>query len=424
MDSTEQKRPAVPPRSTAPRLEDALRWCYLAYPTSLTLKAANAIQTYLTARALRARCPDLLVIVPRLLWEPSAFRGVGAVHLPRLPVGKLSRLFPSTGWYYLERTLFAWMVALFLLFRRLLGKGCRAVYVREVICAFWLSGLLRHLTGARLIYEAHELESRNPSRAKGRLWQPLLERLDRLLLRRADGVVSLTETFAYELEVRGWRPAARTAVLPDAYDEELYRPLERASCREALGLPADGQVLAYAGLTFSYRGLDLLLEALATLSLRFPALGLELVGGRPAEIAALREQARSLGLEGRVHFRGTVPRTEVPCYLGAADVLVIPGTVSEASASPLKMFEYMAMGRPIVCVDLPALREVLDDDSAYFFPPGDAPALSRAIEAALARPEEARVKGEQARLRASAYTYGRRAERLLEIVQDILGSSR
>ncbi len=394
--------------------------CYLAYPTSLTLRAANAIQTYLTVRALRARCPDLLVIVPRLFCEPSAFTEVGAVHLPRLPVGKLSRLFPSTGWYYLERTLFAWMVALFLLFRRLLGKRCRAVYVREVICAYWLSGFLRHLTGARLIYEAHELESRNPSRARGRLWQPILQRLDRTLLRRADGVVSLTETFARELEENGWRPAARTAVLPDAYDEALYHPLERSSCREALGLPADGQVLVYAGLTFSYRGLELLLEALAALAPRFPALRLELVGGRPVEIAGLRGRACALGVEGRVHFRGSVPRTEVPRYLGAADVLVIPGTVSGASASPLKMFEYMATGRPIVCVDIPALREVLDDDTAYFFPPGDAPALARALETALTRSEEAEKKGEQARLRASAYTYGRRAERLLEIVQNVL----
>lgn len=398
----------------------SLHLCYLAYPTSLTLRAANAIQTYLTVRALRARCPDLLVIVPRLFREPSAFTEVGAVHLPRLPVGKLSRLFPSTGWYYLERTLFAWMVALFLLFRRLLGKRCRAVYVREVICAYWLSGLLRHPTGARLIYEAHELESRNPSRARGRLWQPLLQRLDRTLLRRADGVVSLTETFARELEERGWRPAARTAVLPDAYDEALYHPLERSSCRETLGLPADGQVLVYAGLTFSYRGLELLLEALAALAPRFPALRLELVGGRLAEIAGLRERACALGVEGRVHFRGSVPRTEVPRYLGAADVLVIPGTVSGASASPLKMFEYMAMGRPIVCVDIPALREVLDDDTAYFFPSGDAPALARALETALTRSEEAEKKGEQARLRASAYTYGRRAERLLEIVQNVL----
>ncbi|MGB9722595.1 MAG: glycosyltransferase [Chloroflexia bacterium] len=408
--------------SAAPGPQGSFPLCYLAYPTSLTLQAANAIQTYLTVRALRERHPDLLVIVPRLLREPSAFAELGAVHLPRLPVGKLSRLFPSTGWYYLERTLFAWMVAGFLFFRRLRGRGCRAVYVREVICAYWLSGFFRHLTGARLIYEAHELESRNPSRARGRLWQPLLERLDRTLLRRADGVVSLTETFARELEERSFRPAARTAVLPDAYDEELYRPLERASCRKALGLPADGPILAYAGLTFSYRGLDLLLEALAGLAPRFPALRLELVGGRPAEIAALEKQARALGVEGRVHFRGSVPRVEVPRYLGAADVLVIPGTVSGASASPLKMFEYMAMGRPIVCVDIPALREVLDDDAAYFFPPGDAPALARAVEAALTRPEEAARKGERARLRASAYTYGRRAERLLEIVRDALGS--
>jgi len=67
------------------------RLCYLAYPTSLTLQAANAIQAYLTVRELRSLCPDLLVIVPRFLREPSSFEEVGALHLPRIPIGKVSR---------------------------------------------------------------------------------------------------------------------------------------------------------------------------------------------------------------------------------------------------------------------------------------------------------------------------------------------
>lgn len=397
--------------------------CYLAYPTSLTLRAANAIQTYLTVRELRSRCPDLLVIVPRLLREPSSFEDVGAVHLPRIPIGKVSRFLPSTGWYYIERSVFAWMVAFFLLFRRLFRRQrCRVIYVREVICAYWLATWLRPLTGARVVYEVHELESRNPSRAKGRLWQPILRAIDRSLLRRAAGVVSLTATFAQEISERGWRPFDEIAVLPDAYDGEVYRPLPRDESRRGLGIPLEEQVLLYSGLTFSYRGLETLLEAVAGLAPRFPRARLYLVGGRSREIASLQEKARALGLGERVAFVGTVPREQVPAYLGAADVLVIPGTVSGASASPLKMFEYMAMDRPIVVVDIPALREILDDESAYFFALEDSAALAQALSRALGEPEGSRGRAARALQRASAHTYGRRAEGLLSIVADVDGS--
>jgi len=394
--------------------------CYLAYPTSLTLRAANAIQTYLTVRELRLLCPDLLVIVPRFLREPSAFGEVGAVHLPRIPIGKLSRFHRSAGWYYLERSLFAWMVAVVLLFRRLFrGQRYRLLYVREVICAYWMATALRPLTGARVVYEAHELESRNPSRARGRPWQAVLRRLDRTLLRRADLVVSLTATFAREMREQGWRPAGPIAILPDAYDEALYQPMEQEQSRQVLRISPEIQAIVYSGLTFSYRGLEVLVQALARLAPRWPHLRLYLVGGRPQEIAALLGHAQARGVEERVIFTGAVAREQVPFYLAAADALVIPGTVSGPSASPLKMFEYMAMDRPIVSVDIPALREVLDDRSAYFFPPQDSAALALALEEVLGRPDQARTRAEQARRRSATYTYRRRAERLLDIVKHV-----
>jgi glycosyltransferase involved in cell wall biosynthesis len=402
---------------------DAL--CYVAYPTSLTLKSANAVQTYLTVRELRTLYPRLLVVIPRLLREPSEFEKVGVVHLPRIPVGKMSRFFPGTGWYYIERSLFAWMVALYLFFLRLFRRRRYAsIYVREVICAYWLARWLRPLTGTGVVYEVHELESRNPSRAKGRLWQPILRALDRVLLSRADGVVSLTSTFAREVEQLGWRRVGEIEVLPDAYDGQLYGPMEQDRGRRAAGIPLEQQVVVYSGLTFSYRGLEHLLAAMAQLAPRFPRLWLYLVGGRSKEIAGLQQEAQRLAVAERVVFVGTVSQQQVPAYLAAADMLVIPGTVSGASASPLKMFEYMAVERPIVTIDIPALREILDDDAAYFVPPGNETALAEALERVLLRPEEARQRAAQARERAADYTYRRRAERLLGIVRKTNAHSR
>jgi glycosyltransferase involved in cell wall biosynthesis len=393
---------------------------YIAYPTSLTLKAANAVQTYLTCRQLRHLQPDTLVIVPRLLREPSAFLEIGAVHLPRIPVGKLSRLYRSTLWYYVERWLFALQVALYLLGQRILRqRHYPVIYVREVICAYVLAKL-RGLLKARVVYEAHDLESRQPSRAKEAFVQPWLRRVDRYLLAHSDGLVSLTATFAQYLEKQGWRTAADVTVIPDAYDERLFHPRERAVCRGDLGLPFDAQIVLYAGLTFSYRGLEHLVAAFSQLRDNFPHARLYLVGGRSAEIAPLRAQATALGVAERVYFTGQVALAEVPHYLGAADVLVIPGTVSDETASPLKMFEYMAMGVPVISVDRPALREILPQAGALFVPPEDEAALENALRQVLTDPEAAARRAARALEAVQRYTYRWRAECILQVAEDAI----
>ncbi len=68
-------------------------------------------------------------------------------------------------------------------------------------------------------------------------------------------------------------------------------------------------------------------------------------------------------------------------YLAAADALVMPGMINGLNASPLKLFEYAAMARPIVADDAPAMREILGDDGARYFPPGDDAALCAALDA-------------------------------------------
>lgn len=390
-----------------------MKLVYIAYPNSLNLRSANAIQTYTTLRELRARCPDLIALVPRRDRTPSRFGEVGAVHLLCPPVGKLSRLYRSTLWYYVERSVFAWLCALYLL-----GQGWRGgtVYVRDAICAGWWCALLGPLFGANVIYEAHDLESRNPSRAKERWAQGPLHLLDRLALTRATIVVSLTEEFRRYLAVIGWRDAESVVVIPDAYDQTLFALQDRAACRAAIGIPADAHVIVYAGMTFAYRWLDGLLEAAAQLAPAYPRLQLALVGGRPAEVEQLQAHAARLGLIERVQFLGQIPQTEVLRYLGAADALVIPDTLNDVTASPLKLFEYLALGQPLVLPDIPALREIVPLDAAHYFSRRSVTGLTSALAAALDSADDT-LASTRRRALAAIHTYARRAERILSIDQ-------
>lgn len=267
--------------------------CYIAYPTSLTLQSANALQTYTTLRELRARRPDTLAIIPRWGREPSRFSELGALHLPRPAIGKLSRLHRSTLLYYLEHTAFAFMTAAIIARQR---HKVEAVYVRQVVCAAWWAGLFGPRLSLPVIYEAHDLETRNPSRAK-ELWATgLLHLLDKLAITRSTRLVSLTAAFRDYLAAIGWRSPVEVAVIPDAYDERLFAPQDRAASRAALGLPLDRTIIAYAGMTFAHRWLDGLLEAASRLAPTHPNLLLLLVGGREGERAALRAKAEELGM--------------------------------------------------------------------------------------------------------------------------------
>ncbi len=402
---------------------------YIAYPTSLALKSANAIQTYTTLRELRARRPDTLALIPRWGREPSRFAEVGAQHLPRPAIGKLSRLYKSTLLYYLEHSAFALMTAALLAPR---AHEIEAVYVRQVICAAWWAGVYGPLLGVPVIYEAHDLESRNPSRAKEPWAEGLLHLIDRVALTRSAAVVSLTEDFRRLLDIIGWRRPEDVFVVPDAYDERLFAPQDRGTCRVALGLPAGAPVIAYAGMTFAHRWLDGLVDAVARLAGSFPGLTLLLVGGRDAEREALRRQAEGLGFlvwqgEGvapesgprpTLGLFGPRPQSEVLTFLGAANVLAIPDTVTDVTASPLKLFEYLALGQPMVLPDIPALREIVPPQLGHTFVRRNLASLQAALTAALTAGDD--VRGGVARRDvARDHTYGRRAERILEVVERV-----
>lgn len=395
-----------------------MRIAYIAYPTSLTLRSANAIQTYTTLRELRRLAPNTLAIIPRWLREPSRFAELGAMHLPRPAIGKLSRLYRSTLWYYAERSVFAAMAALVIAGECLRGRPVQAVYVREVLCAGWWATVWGPLLDIPVVYEAHDLESWNPSRAKERWAQPLLHLLDRAALTRSQAVVSLTDDFRQLLARMGWRDPAEVTVIADAFDDRQIAPGDRVAARQLLALPADAPLIVYSGMTFAYRKLDMLQQAFASLQAQFPNARLALVGGRPAEIEQLQAQAAALGIANVVTYTGQLDQAQIVPYLHAADLLVIPDTVTDITASPLKLFEYMAAGRAVILPDIPALREVLPPSAGYYFRRGDATALAAALAAALADPARAE-RAERGLALVAPHTYTARAERILSLAATV-----
>src|SRR5205823_6082315 len=110
-----------------------------AYPSSLILRSANAVQTYATVRALRAIVPHFEMLIPRFARRPSAFADLGATHLLRIPLNAGRHLLRSTVWSYAERTWFAFRVLARLLRQRIMGTRPDVLYVRDIVCATWFA---------------------------------------------------------------------------------------------------------------------------------------------------------------------------------------------------------------------------------------------------------------------------------------------
>ena len=155
-----------------------------------------------------------------------------------------------------------------------------------------------------------------------------------------------------------------------------------------------------------------------------------IVGGHPKEpdLARIRSVADRLGIAERVTFTGLVEPSRVPELLRQADVLVLPNPASAIATrytSPLKLFEYMAAGRPIVSSDLPSIREILSDHvNAVLVPPGDVAALTHGIEQLLGDPTLANRLAHAALQDVPKYSWQRRAERLEALLAETIAAAR
>jgi glycosyltransferase involved in cell wall biosynthesis len=266
------------------------------------------------------------------------------------------------------------------------------VYSRDLAGAM-IAGQLRR----PFVYEAHGIPANRTAR-----W--LLGRVAHLPTLR--GLVAISRALRDDLAARGLVPAhAPTIVAHDAAAISSAAPRSERAARPRLG---------YVGNLYPGRGIELVIE----LAARMPACDVVIVGGSPADIARWQPQA-----PGNVSFRGFVEPARLAEIYAQLDVVLMPyprsgiGVASGANdtsrwCSPMKMFEYMASGAPIVSSDLPVLQEVLRHERDALIAPADDvdawraavqrllddPALSRRL-ATTAREELARDHTWDARVR-------------------------
>ncbi|MGW8249642.1 MAG: glycosyltransferase, partial [Anaerolineales bacterium] len=274
------------------------------------------------------------------------------------------------------------------------------------------------LIGMPVIYEMHDIP-------QGSLGPLILGLFLRGRGRRRLVVItrSLLDDLVDKLAVPAEPPF--TIVAPDGVDLSRYanlpeKPEARRLVGESLGqdLPSEVFLAGYTGHLYRGRGVEMLLE----IASRLPDMGFLLAGGEPQDVERLVMQIQQKHLRN-VIATGFIPNAELPVYQAACDVLLMPYQRHVAASSggdivgylsPMKLFEYLACGRPILSSDLPVLREVLDGDTAVLLPPEDPVSWVEGLRGLCSDAGRRDELGKQARYKAEQYTWEGRAQRILE----------
>jgi glycosyltransferase involved in cell wall biosynthesis len=298
----------------------------------------------------------------------------------------------------------------YLRLRRALSR-CKPDVIYERHGLFLIAGtLLGKRSGVPVFLEVNSPLARERAQFGGIALKRLAAWLEIWAWRNAARILPVTEVLANAI-IAASVPASRIDVIPNGINPERFlRDFSTESAKEAAGLSGK-TVLGFTGFMRSWHGLESVLEMLAQPGTH-AALHLLLIGEGPAR-PLLERRAAQLNVNHRITFAGLVGRDDVAKLMSAFDIALLPKVVEYAS--PLKLFEYMALGKAIVAPDQPNIREVLTADfNAVLFDPTQAHDMANQILrlAADARWRQQLGTSARATIDARGFTWQANAERI------------
>jgi len=340
--------------------------------------------------------------------------GVRIVRIPAFNwLGKV-KTGPSALKLFLDIFMVLWTVAM------LIRRRYDFVHAHEeaVFYCRWLKPIFRF----KMIYDMHSSlpqQLDNFEFTKSTLIKKIFKSLEDSSLKAADAVITICPDLSdYVIGLLGDDPKHFLI------ENSIFDPVrlanrqndDAAACLPA-DLPADRKIVIYAGTFERYQGLDLLIPAFVLVREAVPDAFLLMVGGDDKQVVAMRELAKESGLKDDVLFTGRVPQNLAKHYNGVADVLTSPR--SAGTNTPLKVYEQLASGKPLVATRIYSHTQVLSDEDTFLVEP-NIEDMARGIIEALSDPELVSSKVACARdLYESEYSrpaYVDKMKRLLDLL--------
>jgi glycosyltransferase involved in cell wall biosynthesis len=285
-----------------------------------------------------------------------------------------------------------------------------------------IAGILPRLLGAKLLLDIRDLSphlwnARFAGRPATRLAERILWAMERLACTISDRVITVHEPYRSEI-VRHGVSATKVAVVMNTPDEALLMQIPPALVTSRQN---GSFTVAYHGTITEWYAVDLLIRAIAEVR---ASIDLDLRGvilGEGDRLPLVRELADDLGVGERVFFSSRyLPMAEALQIVSHADAGVVPNRPSEINRFilPNKLFEYVALGIPVVVPHLETIVAHFDPDEVNFFEPGNVCSLAGAIRSIAAYPHEAARKAMRAKLRMDAYSWRGNRDHYLAVLEE------
>lgn len=247
---------------------------------------------------------------------------------------------------------FHFLSSLYLLWRL---KNASFIYVRQMNS--FLPLLIARLYGTPSVYEIPNdpFLAYESSKFMRRIFQILT---DKAAMNLAHRIVVLSEWSKKRLSQIGGITPSKIVVTPSGTDTNLFKPLDKIQCCTEIGLDPSPVYIGYAGSFFDYEGVDVLIDSAPYILAKCRNVKFLLVGDGPM-ISDWTARISSKGLQDSFTFTNRVPYAQVHKYINAMDICVAPHHKETSQASPVKLFDYMACGRPIVASDIDVVREII-----------------------------------------------------------------
>jgi glycosyltransferase involved in cell wall biosynthesis len=348
--------------------------------------------------------------------EDVAIPGVRIIRIPRfrflgpVPVG------PSPTKLFLDLWLVLWTVGL------LLRRRYDFVHAHEE-AVFWCR-FLKPLFGFRLAYDMHSSlpqQLANFHFTNSRLLTRTFSLLEKSALAHSDAVITICPDLEAYALAQGVSPDRQFLIENSLFDNVRLANTPRttvAAAEETPVVPPDAPTIVYAGTFEPYQGLDLLLQAFARVRRQRPEVHLLLIGGTPEQVRSMRDLAEQQGIAAACTFTGRLPKERTRRLLEQASVLVSPRV--EGTNTPLKIYEQLASGKPLVATRIYSHTQVLTEEVCFLVEP-DPDAFAEGLLDALDAPAESRRRAQNARqLYETAYArhcYEDKMRRFLEVLR-------
>lgn len=271
----------------------------------------------------------------------------------------------------------------------------------------FIGATLKDLDGKPLVVTAHGSDVYDlPFRDE---WYRTLARY---VLTKADYVITVCEFNARKLVSLGVS-FGKLRVVYNGYDEQVFRPMPLQDARKRLSLPLKKKILLSVGSLDSVKGHSYLVDAMSIVLKKRSDVILVIVGSGPLK-AKLGETINSLGLSEKILLVGSKTHEEIPVWMNASDVFVLP---SLSEGFPTVVPEAMACGKPIIATRVGGVPEaVFHEDLGTLVDPGDSKVLASAILDVL----EKRWKPETILRYAKRYAWSNLVEQILDVYREVL----